>query len=36
MNVQAAAGYSLEYDSGAPEGIDEIDQSIKVRFGYRW
>ena len=36
MNVQAAAEYSLEYDSGAPEGIDEIDQSIKVRFGYRW
>ncbi|EGG28589.1 hypothetical protein IMCC3088_2781 [Aequoribacter fuscus] len=36
MNIQAAAEYSLEYDSGAVEGVDEIDQSLKVRFGYRW
>jgi len=36
MNIQAAAEYSLEYDSGAVDGVDEIDQSIKVRFGYRW
>lgn len=36
MNIQAAAEYSLEYDSGAVSGVDEIDQSLKVRFGYRW
>lgn len=36
MNIQAAAEYSLEYDSGAATGVDEIDQSLKVRFGYRW
>jgi len=36
MNIQAAAEYSLEYDSGAVDGVDEIDQSLKVRFGYRW
>lgn len=36
MNIQAAAEYSLEYDSGAVAGVDEIDQSLKVRFGYRW
>ncbi len=36
MNIQAAAEYSVEYDSGAVDGVDEIDQSLKVRFGYRW
>lgn len=36
MNIQAAAEYNIEYDSGAVDGVDEIDQSLKVRFGYRW
>jgi putative salt-induced outer membrane protein YdiY len=36
MNIQAAAEYTIEYDSGAVDGVDEIDQSLKVRFGYRW
>ena len=26
----------LEYDSGAPEDIEELDQTFTIGFGYRW
>ncbi len=34
--VEAAAEIKLEFDSGAPEGIDELDQTYEIRIGYRW
>jgi hypothetical protein len=35
-NLEAAAEILLEYDSGAVEGIDELDQTYKFRIGYVW
>jgi hypothetical protein len=26
----------LEYDSGAPADIEELDQTFTIGFGYRW
>ena len=26
----------LEYDSGAPAGVEELDQTFTIGFGYRW
>ena len=34
--VEAAAEIKLEFDSRAPEGIDELDQTYEIRIGYRW
>ena len=34
--VEVAAEIKLEFDSGAPEGIEELDQTYKIRLGYRW
>ncbi|MFC1689879.1 YdiY family protein [Pseudomonadota bacterium] len=33
---QAAFEVKLEYDSGAVEGVEELDQSYKLRLGYAW
>ena len=35
-NFEVAAEIKLEFDSGAPEGIEELDQTYKIRLGYRW
>ncbi len=35
-NIEAAAEVLLEYDSGAVEGVDELDQTYRMRIGYRW
>jgi hypothetical protein len=35
-NLEAAAEILLEYDSGAVEGVDELDQTYKIRIGYGW
>ena len=36
MKAPAATEIKLEFDSGAPEGIDELDQTYEIRIGYRW
>jgi len=33
---QAAIEVKLEYDSGAVDGVEELDQTYKVRLGYAW
>jgi hypothetical protein len=33
---QAAFEVKLEYDSGAVEGVEELDQTYKIRIGYAW
>ena len=35
-NLEAAAEILLEYDSGAVEGVEELDQTYKLRIGYTW
>ena len=35
-NFEAAAEVILEYDSGAVEDVDELDQTYKLRVGYSW
>lgn len=35
-NFEAAAEMLLEYDSGAVEGVDDLDQTYKFRIGYTW
>ena len=35
-DLEAAAEMLFEYDSGAVEGVDELDQTYKVRLGYTW
>jgi putative salt-induced outer membrane protein YdiY len=35
-NFEAAAEILLEYDSGAVEGIEELDQTYSIRIGYAW
>ena len=35
-NLEAAAEILLEYDSGAVEGVEELDQTYKFRIGYTW
>jgi hypothetical protein len=34
--LEAAAEVLLEYDSGAVDDVDELDQTYKVRLGYAW
>lgn len=36
FNFQAAAEILWEYDSGAVDGVDELDQTYRVRIGYTW
>jgi putative salt-induced outer membrane protein YdiY len=33
---QGGVEIKLEYDSGAVEGVKELDQTYKIRFGYAW
>jgi hypothetical protein len=35
-DLEAAAEILLEYDSGAVEGIEELDQTYRFRIGYVW
>ena len=35
-NLEAAAEIVLEYDSGAVEGIEELDETYRFRIGYTW
>ncbi|MEH6589014.1 MAG: DUF481 domain-containing protein [Halioglobus sp.] len=35
-NLQAAAEILLEYDSGAVEGIEELDETYRLSIGYTW
>jgi putative salt-induced outer membrane protein YdiY len=35
-NIEGAAEILLEYDSGAVENVDEMDQTYNFRVGYKW
>jgi putative salt-induced outer membrane protein YdiY len=35
-NLEAAAEILLEYDTGAVEDVEELDQTYKFRIGYTW
>jgi putative salt-induced outer membrane protein YdiY len=35
-NIEAAAEILLEYDSGAVENVDDMDQTYNFRVGYKW
>ncbi|MEZ5502165.1 MAG: DUF481 domain-containing protein [Halioglobus sp.] len=35
-SLEAAAEVLLEYDSGAVDDVDKLDQTYKVRIGYTW
>ena len=35
-DLEAAAEMLFEYDSGAVTGVDDLDQTYKVRLGYTW
>lgn len=35
-NLEAAAELFLEYDSGAVQGVEKLDQTYKFRIGYTW
>lgn len=36
FSFEAAAEVLLEYDSGAVEGVDDLDQTYRFRIGYSW
>jgi putative salt-induced outer membrane protein YdiY len=36
FNVEAAAELLLQYDSGVPPGVEEMDQTYRFRIGYLW
>ncbi len=36
FNFEAAAEVLLEYDSGAVEGVEELDETYSFRIGYSW
>ena len=36
FSIEAAAEIILEYDSGAVEGVDDLDQTYSFRIGYTW
>jgi hypothetical protein len=35
-NLETSAEILLEYDTGAVEGVEELDQTYKFRIGYTW
>jgi putative salt-induced outer membrane protein YdiY len=35
-HIEAAMEIQLDYDSGAPSGVDELDQTYRLRLGYTW
>ncbi len=34
--LTAGAEVKYEYDGGAVEGVDDLDETYNVRFGYAW
>ena len=36
FGLEAAAEASADYDGGAAEGKDKLDESLKFRIGYTW
>lgn len=36
FQLEAAAEILLEYDSAAVEGVDELDETYRLRIGYSW
>jgi hypothetical protein len=36
MGLEGAAEVLLEYDSGAVEGVEDLDQTYRFRVGYTW
>ncbi|MEE4143237.1 MAG: DUF481 domain-containing protein [Halieaceae bacterium] len=36
LSLEAAAELALDYDAGAVEGVDELDQTYRFRVGYTW
>lgn len=36
MEIDGAAEILLEYDSGLPENVDNLDQTYRFRIGYSW
>mgnify|MGYP001827554468 FL=1 len=36
FSLEGAAEVMLEYDSGAVEGVEELDQTYRFRIGYTW
>ena len=36
FGLEAAAEASADYDGGAAEGRDKLDQVLKFRIGYTW
>ena len=36
FGLEAAAEASADYDGGAAEGRDKLDQALKFRIGYTW
>ncbi|MFV0277576.1 MAG: YdiY family protein [Parahaliea sp.] len=35
-NIEAAAELVLQYDSGVPDDVEEVDQTYRFRIGYVW
>lgn len=35
-SIEAAAEVLFEYDSGAVENVDDMDQTYNLRLGYKW
>ena len=35
-SLEAAAELQLDYDNGAVEGVDKLDQTYRLRLGYTW
>ena len=36
LGLEAAAEASADYDGGAPEGKEKLDETLKFRVGYTW
>jgi len=36
LNIEGAAEVIWKYDTGAVEGVEELDQTYRFRIGYRW
>jgi len=36
FGLETAAEIQLDYDAGAVEGVDELDETYALRIGYRW
>ena len=36
FGIEAAAEATADYDGGAAEGKDKLDEALKFRVGYTW